>query len=295
MLSHSEIPIFSGKPKILLTLLFAVSMQLSFGQEYHKLVDTNKLWNYYDCYAGPQPHYTTLYRFISDTLIDEIKYYIPEITNDSGNWYKQNYYLREEDSTKRVYILCNNNEGLIYDFSLNTGDSVTILNTLYTSNSPITIHVISVDSIKIIDNSYRKIINSDFCTWIEGIGDKMGLCHPGDLSAGNCISLVCYYENDSLKYLSPDYDSCFYSFVNINENENEKQVLLKDMGNNSYIIQTKSSIEEVKIYNVLGEKMRKYNPFSNQCKINMSSFSSGIYFITGKTSNKLFNIKIVKP
>ncbi len=283
------------KPKIFLTLLFAVIMQFSFGQEYHKLVDTNKLWNYYDCYAGPPPHYTTLYRFTSDTLINGEKYFIPEATHDSMNWYKENYYLREEDSTKRVYILYNNNEGLIYDFSLNTGDSVTILNTLSVSNPPITIHVISIDSIQ-IDGFYRKIINSDFCTWIEGIGDKMGITNPGScFLVGNCLLLVCYYENDSLKYLNPDYDSCFYSFVNINENENEKQVLLKDMGNNSYIIQTKSSIEEVKIYNVLGEKMRKYNPFSNQCKINMSSFSSGIYFITGKTSNKLFNFKIVKP
>ena len=33
------------KQKILLTLICAVIVQFCFGQEYHKLVDTNKLWS----------------------------------------------------------------------------------------------------------------------------------------------------------------------------------------------------------------------------------------------------------
>ncbi len=44
MLSHSETPIFPGKRKIILTLLFAVSMQLSFGQTYHSFPDSNAVW-----------------------------------------------------------------------------------------------------------------------------------------------------------------------------------------------------------------------------------------------------------
>jgi len=263
--------------------------------QYHKLIDTNKLWNYYDCYAGPPPNYTTLYRFATDTIINGKKYFIPETTQDSVHWTKKKYYFREVDSTKRIYLLYNNSEGLIYDFSLNAGDSVTILNPLCGANPSVTIHALSIDSVQ-IDGAYRKIINADnSCTWVEGIGDKLGLYHPGYTITGTCLSLVCYYENNSLKYANPSYNSCFQVFASINEKENQKEILLKNNKNNFYILQAKSRFEEIVLFNILGEKIKLYTPLSNQCEIDMSIFNPGVYFLSGRTDDKLFfNIKIIK-
>jgi len=239
-------------------LTLTIFYQSSIAQTYHTLLDTNKLWNYYDTYFGPNPHYTHLYRFVIDTIINEKKYYVPEGTVDSVNWIKGNCFLREEDSTKRIYMLCNNNEGLLYDFSLNTGDSVTILNTLSTSNEPVTIHVVSIDSIQ-IDGLYRKIINTDFSTWIESIGDINGLLYPGDMSVGVQLNLVCYYENMLLKYANPDYDSCFYSFLNIGEYALENQLLIRTIDQNSFIISSGETIDEVTLINLLGEKLTDFS------------------------------------
>jgi hypothetical protein len=276
----------------LLTLMFIY--QSSYAQTYHQLLDTNKLWNYYDTYFGPNPHYTHLYRLTTDTTINGKKYFIPEITLDSINWFKENYFFREEDSTKRVYILYNNNEGLLYDFSLNTGDSVTILNTLNTYIESLTLHVVSIDSIQ-IDGLYRKIINTDFSTWIEGIGDLNGLSHPGDMSTGVLLKLVCYYENDSLKYANPDYDSCFYAFLNVGEIDKENQLLIRTIDQNSFIISSGEMIDDVTLINLLGEQVADFSVRSCQFSLDLSAYDPGVYFVKCNIKNRTTVFKIIKP
>lgn len=276
----------------LLTLM--LFYQSSNAQTYQALLDTNKLWNYYDIYFGPSPHYTHLYRFTTDTNINGKKYFIPEVTIDSINWFKENYFFREEDSTKRVFILYNNNEGLLYDFSLNTGDSVAILNTLTSNNQPVTIHVVSIDSIQ-IDGFYRKIINTEFSTWIEGIGDIMGLTHPGDMSTGVLLNLVCYYENRLLKYANPDYDSCFYAFLNVGENDKENQLLIRMIDQNSFIISSTETIDEVSLINLLGEQVADFSVRSYQFSIDLSSKAPGVYFVKCNIKNRTTVLKIINP
>ena len=289
------------RPKKFLTLLFVVIVQFCYGQEYHKIVDTNKVWSIIDEYTagGGQP-YSQFIKFTTDTLIGSYNYKKVLRSSDSTQTVWSHIGFIREDSTAKVYYMDNSYlEGLIYDFNVNINDTINIYNPLVCFDSSNMVCIVEqIDSI-FIYNNYRKQIHilSAFGSevWIEGIGSNRGILYTNQCIVGNLFKLLCFYENDTLKYINPDYDSCFYPFVNINENENEKPVLLIDLENNSYIIQAKSSIEEVTIYNVLGKKMGQYNPFSNQCKINMSLFSSGIYFITCKTSNKLFNIKIVKP
>lgn len=268
--------------------------QSSNAQTYHKLLDTNKLWNYFDISFNPYPHYTHLFRLTTDTIIGGKKYCMSEGTNGSLNWYKHNYFLREEDSTKRVYILNGNNEGLLYDFSLTTGDSVTLLNTYSGGNFPVTIHVVSIDSIQ-IDGFYRKIINTDFSTWIEGIGDKMGLTHPGDMSVGVLLTLVCYYENTLLKYVNPEYDSCFYAFLNVGEHHKENQLLLKNIDNNFFIISSDETIDEIILLNILGEQLAYFSVGSDQFSIDLSSFAPGVYMVKCKIDNRISVFKIIKP
>lgn len=276
----------------LLTLLFFY--QSSNAQTYQALLDTNKLWNYYDTYFGPNPHYTHLYRFTTDTTINGKKYFKPEVTIDSVNWFTENCFLREEDSTKRIYMLCNSNEDLLYDFSLNTGDSVTILNTLNSNNQPVTIHVVSIDSIQ-IDGFYRKIINTDFSTWIEGIGDINGLLDPGDMSVGVALNLVCYYENWLLKYANPDYDSCFYSFLNVGEYATENQLLIRTIDQNSFIISSGETIDEVALINLLGEQVADFSVGACQFSIDLSAKAPGVYFVKCNIKNRTTVLKIVKP
>ena len=86
------------------SLLFAYCA-LQAQNNYNKLIDTNKVWNYYRYWLPPPNGYSFLLRFSTDTTINQKIYHIPEYSNDSINWYKEHiWYLREEENTKQVFM-----------------------------------------------------------------------------------------------------------------------------------------------------------------------------------------------
>ena len=74
------------KTKILLTLLFAVLVQFCFGQEYHKLVDTNKIWSTIILQEG-NPIYSYFTIFSEDTIIggETIKEFLNQLIHQYGH------------------------------------------------------------------------------------------------------------------------------------------------------------------------------------------------------------------
>lgn len=166
---------------LLLLLLFPI---LASAQTYHPLVKENAVWrDYYEDINLV----TELNQYViqGDTIIDSTNYkklyncdYSPSLISNKilvGG-------IRE-DSTKKVYVILrcsaliqglwlpNGDEHLIYDFSLNVGDS--IKKPIWINNSDSIMTVTSIDSV-LIGNSYRKrwtldeFIEPYKC--IEGIG-----------------------------------------------------------------------------------------------------------------------------
>ena len=280
------------------SLLFAYCA-LQAQNNYNKLIDTNKVWNYYR-YWLPHPYgYSFLLRFSTDTTINQKIYHIPEYSNDSINWYKEHiWYLREEENTKQVfmYSVSDNIEGLIYDFSLTTGDTVMVFNPVYGDGFPFPYYVTSIDSILLhSSNSYRKVIYfSNNERWIEGIGHERGLHYPGDFTVGVSYNLICYYENYLLEYINLSYGYCFFISVN-----NESAIMHDDsfkveyLDNKTFLLHSKYTIEEITIYDILGKIIKKNKPLSEKFIINLSSYSSGIFFLLVKINNKLYNFKIL--
>jgi hypothetical protein len=120
------------RPKEFLTLLFVVIVQFCYGQEYHKLVDTNKLWSTLIVeYIGPPTFDSTLktqhIRFGDDTIINGLIYKkVLETYNENLINWSYSGYIRE-DSSRKVYYLnyeCYDEEYLIYDFNVNIGDTI---------------------------------------------------------------------------------------------------------------------------------------------------------------------------
>ena len=195
-------------------LLFSIHIFINAQNNYDRLLDTNKVWNFTGCY-GPPPYYTTFYKFKADSIIGGLQYYKFLYSSDSvvwHNWYG-NTLLREDTILKRVYILSNNIEGLLYDFGLVAGDSVVVINTACFGDSA-TLHLLSVDSILLNNQTYRKRFHFNYDEWTEGIGSFAGLVRPGCFTVGNCDELVCYYENGNFQYLNPNYTQCFNSQPN---------------------------------------------------------------------------------
>lgn len=181
---------------------------------YYKLIDTNAVFNFTGCY-GPPPYYTTFYRFKADTLLNSFQYYRVESSGDSLTWYATGLFthtlLREDTLNRKVWILSDyTDEGLIYDFSLQSGDSLVAINTACSSYL-FTYHVLSVDSVQMSDATYRKRFHLNAGTWIEGIGNFSGLIRNACMLTGFCEDFVCYYQNNQFMYKNPAYPTCFYS------------------------------------------------------------------------------------
>jgi hypothetical protein len=284
------------KTKILLTLIFAVSMQFCFGQEYHTLIDTNKIWSVL-LINGTNPYYksTHFIKFQGDTIINDTMYKkVLKAEDEFHNNWELNGFIRE-DSTQKVYYkyYLESNEKLIYDFQPNIND------TFYFTQNDYLI-VCGFDSIKINDQ-YRKVIN--LCSpqsyiiekWIEGIGSTEGVVYSGySLITGSDFMLLCFYENDTLSYIDSSYNECYYNTYGVIENISV---------NSPFIIYPNPATQTINIsfnnqqnmpytfelYNYYGEIICK-KQIINSTSFELSNISNGIYFYIIK-DNKNFIIQ----
>ncbi|MFH1005684.1 MAG: T9SS type A sorting domain-containing protein [Bacteroidota bacterium] len=269
--------------------------------QYHKLVDTNKMWSTFNHY-GPSKVYETYFtKFNEDTIINLLHYYkvFKSFDSTQANWINDGY-IREDSNHKVFYKKdISQVEFLLYDFNADVGDTI---HRYISDRLTISLKVDSINTVNIAGSLRKRFylrakmmppINE---IWIEGIGSLLGIFYSGYIGVLDSYkhSLLCYYENDSLKYLNPEYQSCFHNFLNIEENKSEEQILLSNIENDFYILQASSIIKEIVICNILGGKIKNYIPYSNQCNIDLSHFSPGIYFLSIKIANKSFNLKLIK-
>lgn len=203
---------------VLLIVLLSLNTK-SKAQKYCKLVDTNKIWSNY-CKNSSQfmPSNSYYIRFSKDTIIRDLIYNKVMRSDDSlqNSWYKYGYI--RETADKKVYYLQNKTDTIdykIYDFNVKKGDSIYI-NVMKALGDKFLFKIDSIDSIKIINN-YRKRYYLEGEIWIEGIGSSDGILSSGATASGLVgmkYSLLCFTENDTLKYKNPDYNFCFYKQVN---------------------------------------------------------------------------------
>lgn len=181
---------------------------------YEPLIDTTKQWNilqheYWFCKSDNLKYINTIgQRFRGDTVINETHYtFLETCKNDPTftNWQKSNYYFREDTINGKVYLFADNSEQLLYDFSLEVGDSLA-MNDFY-------LHVDSVKTELIAGKNRKVIYFEDLCeplVMIEGIGTFYDLLKPYRFCyVGVTLfnKLACFSQNGETLY--QDEDECF--------------------------------------------------------------------------------------
>jgi hypothetical protein len=130
--------------------------------------------------------------------------------------------IREDTINKQVFYKYGEIEGLIYDFSLEVGDTVQV------DNQYFNYHVVSlvVDSIDMVD--VNGIIRKRFFLfgiqnpmmdpyypdeiWIEGIGSNFGIMYSGAGVfgwGGGTVKLLCASQNDNTIYMDTLFNECY--------------------------------------------------------------------------------------
>jgi hypothetical protein len=222
-------------------------------------------------------------KFGGDTLIGAISFNKVFQTSDStlANWSMIGWI--REDTAHRVYYFPLNDtaEFLLYDFDVHVGDTVKIRHGLYQDN----LVVDSVDSV-FIYNTYVKRISLSWGMekWYEGIGSSCGILYSGyGLIVGSRNDLLCYSENDTVKYANPQFNDCYMNYTITGSESITEENGIAVVFPNPVISSSTLKIEDInggnfslEIFDVVGQLIRK-TIISGQYSINKGDFDSGIY------------------
>ena len=175
--------------------------------------DTEKTWR----------HYLANDTIINGQTYTSVNYYW---TLEESKVYKIAHVRFSED--KKVYALMDDTEYLVYDFSVQVGDTIeTIVGAFYGSMlQQLLVHQIDIDE----ETNRKTIILFPICKcdedlyclydlpiiWIEGVGTTDGFLMgypPCDWVGGIGCDLLCAYQGDELKYTGDLYDEygCEYN------------------------------------------------------------------------------------
>ncbi len=273
------------KPFLLLQTALVAAL-FSAAQNQMNIVDSNAKWSVITNNQGTFD--THFIRFSEeDTLIGGYSYHKIYSTYSQFeiNWEPMDIFIREDVTSRQVFMRdITGDEGMIYDFSAELGDTVTIRNVI--SGPNVKYKVIGIDSI-FIYNALRKRYQFEFLswpvndTWIEGIGSMdHGIIYCGYYNTSPWYFLLCYKYNDILYYQNPDYTACYYPYVGQDEFIDDDKFTFFPNPATTFItinVNEGQQINEVIIYNQLGQKVLVEKPVNN--RLDISGLKQGIYTV----------------
>ena len=280
--------------KTFITLVAVCLTTSTFAQLEHFFPDSNSYFSVSDM----------KYWFEGDTIIEGLQY--KKVYEQSyariADFDKAHYFaaIREDTVAAKVYCYYDNEEYLLYDFSVNVGDVVRVYS-FWPAYYPHIIEqvVASIDAV-LIDNEYRKRIKffSDIAWppfsysqefWIEGIGSTNGLFFAGEYSTTHSVYyyLLCVHI-DGREIYRENYDClqdcCFteheVGYPNIIENK-----IYLTITNDLLYVETVKDINsfDYKIFNCQGQLIN--NGILSSNTVNISTLNKGLYFIVISDNN----------
>lgn len=212
-----------------------------------------------------------------------------------------------ENENKQVFVASyhNQQEFLLYDFSLTEGDSI-----LAESNGEYDLYfnVTDVDTIDYNGVERRKITlqfyNYAWVTWIEGIGNIEGLLmdwrsYTMAMDPMPNVRLRCYEYNEECLYSDFSFNESIYDcytplYTGLEENETQNNILLyPNPAKERLYINTSIPIKQMTICNLLGQEIQKYNNLETTSSINISGLNEGVYFVKIYTEKVVYATKII--
>lgn len=272
-------------------LLFLVLLiQNGYSQEYLPLLDQTNQWHFTTCNFGCL---TDIYYTNGDTLVNGFSHKIL----DGYHYISRTFLLREDVNAKKIYLTkVNSNsisEYLLYDFSLNEGQIINMINPI--SPFPQNGGPFVLDSIRqkpLVNNiNYKHFYFSPTnanttstanVVWIEGIGNKSLINASGGAANINGAGhLSCFFKNTTLAYSQLDsINACNYQTLKSNDFMFMNSRIIKLEKQNQFYISNSETISKVEIYNtkaqILSSSLHKNNP---KIEIYLENYPKGIYFL----------------
>ena len=219
--------------------------------------------------VGPDKQVNTYrYQLVQDTVVDGQTYTVLncKATAEPNTLNIDLGIVRFADDRK-VYANYNGKEYLVYDFSVQIGDTLDVLiNAWGDDTQKCLVHNVSIDeesnrtviTLHVYHEYRKEFINDDYSTikWIEGIGSENGFFEGVEkfVDGGGAKHLFCAYQGDELKYTGPFYENygCEYNTAtNVEDVTTPTSPFSKTLHNGHLLI-----LRDGKTYNVMGMEVK---------------------------------------
>ncbi len=279
------------KPKILLTLLFAVLVQSCLGQNYKSIFgDSSTSWKIANGNMG-------------GTYIDSL--YTTDDTLVNGKFYKMIYcvtetkqipylegFFREDTILGKSWFLpyyssfftFDTTEFLIMNLNLSVGDSFFFcVNHLNLSDFVYVDSVYYSDGRKYIQFNYQTKWD-DKITFIEEIGPNISILYP-KINTNIKPYVACSFKDEQLIYITnnSNFVDCDIDYTLINEKNkySDKIIISPNPIYNTAILKFNNPYNSeytFYLFNILGGKIQTYITYSNIIILEKEKLKQGIYF-----------------
>ncbi|HYD91001.1 MAG TPA: T9SS type A sorting domain-containing protein, partial [Flavobacterium sp.] len=204
------------------------------------------------------------------------------------------YYIREDVEAKRVYKLEDGNEYLMYDFSLEEGDNIT----LDFAGDLLEYTVVSKDSFAVNIGRQRvrlalQAVGSEATeTWIEGLGN---LRHPlknfltiiqdphYTLLCNNYDGEVAYSVNEFMgaPFTCPERGTEPEPPLGINDYLNPGVSIYPNPFRESFVILTEVPLDKavLTLHDILGREIKRMNISGSEIEVKREDLPAGIYML----------------
>ncbi len=292
--------------------MYPFSRSMAQVSVYHPFPDSNAVWGMsstcnFDMVCGTNAYIRDYYD--GDTLIEGLVYKIISeqylIIDGSANCCDPDYgggacFLREDTASRLVLIRFPGmmDELILYDFNMNTGDTVTGYYSDLAFCGFENAVVQSVDSI-LIDGMFRKRLNIGFVdgvtdfSFIEGIGSTNGLKTCYLYASGEIgIELDCVTVNGDPIYVSPnapDSLSCAEFPISMSELDAISAESVATPNPSTGLFHLSDAAERITVYNAMGKLL-----FRGQGNtIDLSAWPPGVYTAVLRTAKGIRTQRLV--
>lgn len=277
-----------------LCVLFLTSFT-SYSQNYISFPDSNARWVNATNHQGSFfTTYDIFYVNGNDTLINSKIY--TKINSYNAVNSIGNYYGGLRDSAGRVHFIPKDStlEMLLYDFTVNQGDSIWNVYGINNPSAPPFI-VIFVDSV-LIDGIQRKRINFSGGSWIEGIGNPSSLFHPPyiSLSANHWLHCMSYDSISITNFNFPIQTSAGNCDLTVGVEEAEiteaNLSVFPNPSSNILNVRISGKIKEILVFNNHGGLLK----VENSSSFSIENLKEGVYFLKIQTEKNIYFHKFIK-
>jgi hypothetical protein len=210
--------------------------------------------------------------------------------------------IRQDTIQRKVFYREPNSttDSLLYDFSLNVGDTIKSYIKILCPDSPTV--VTSIDSV-LIGTHYRKrwTVNQYFCISnaqiIEGIGSASGLLEPfinTGVGGQTTYKLYCFSQNNQTLYPYYSLTSGCSLITSIQEQTSNDLISISpNPSSGQFTIETNSTDKKnIDLFNINGKHVFS-DIISEKAIIDMTNLNEGIYILVIKTTTYISYRKIV--